>query len=70
MWAQNPGWWNQLYYNVLHNIDQGCLGSVFFEYSDEPYKADILQVCSHHKHTTYPHHHTTHTHTYNAYLNT
>ena len=33
-----------MYYNVLRNIDQGCIGSVFFEYSDEPYKTDPLQV--------------------------
>lgn len=41
---QTPNWWNQLYKSVLSNIDQGLIGSVFFEYSDEPYKTDPLQV--------------------------
>ena len=30
-------WINQIYKNLVANIDQGCVGMAFFEWSDEPY---------------------------------
>jgi hypothetical protein len=36
-------WFNQIYADLIAHIDDGCIGGAFFEYSDEPYKADSLQ---------------------------
>jgi hypothetical protein len=36
-------WFNQIYSDLIQNIDQGCIGGAFFEYNDEPLKADVLQ---------------------------
>jgi hypothetical protein len=39
-----PDWFNQIYKDLVIHIDAGCIGGVFFEYSDEPYtKTDPLQ---------------------------
>jgi len=33
-----PTWFNELYYNLVENIDNGCIGGIFFEWNDEPQK--------------------------------
>ena len=32
-----PDWSNQIWADLVKHIDQGCIGGVFFEFSDEPY---------------------------------
>ena len=39
-----PDWFNQIYKDLIANMDEGTIGGAFFEYNDEPYsKVDILQ---------------------------
>ncbi len=33
-------WFNQIYQSLVTNIDNGCIGGAFFEYSDEKEKGD------------------------------
>lgn len=41
---QIPNWFNQMWRDLVHNIDRGCIGGAYFEYSDEIYsKVDPLQ---------------------------
>lgn len=35
--AKTPDWFNQQWKQVVDHVDDGCIGAVFFEYSDEPY---------------------------------
>jgi len=38
-----PNWFNQIWKDLVNHVDEGCIGGCFFEYSDEPNKADPLQ---------------------------
>ena len=39
-----PNWFNQIYKDLILNMDEGTIGGAFFEYSDELYsKTDVLQ---------------------------
>lgn len=37
-YKENPGWFNNVWKEVIEHIDDGCIGGIFFEYSDEKYK--------------------------------
>ena len=36
-------WFNQIYADLVRNIDNGCVGGAFFEYSDEQEKGDAAE---------------------------
>jgi len=39
---QQPQWFNKLWKDLLRYVDEGCIGGIYFEYSDEKYKASGL----------------------------
>lgn len=34
----NPDWFNKVWKDTLDHVEQGCIGAVYFEFSDEKYK--------------------------------